>query len=360
MGFNLQDYLRNGINNLVKDIAKASLHNPKASLFMAQFALANKISTEKRKDSEEKGEHIPPFLIANITTKCNLHCAGCYARANNGCIDGCSTEKLLSTDDWRRIFHEAEDLGISFILLVGGEPFMRPNVLKIAGSHKKILFPIFTNGTLLNESGMKIIEQYQNLFPILSIEGNEITTDTRRGSGTYTKLSDSMIKLKKKSKVYGASITVQKNNLKEVMSDEFVSSLIDKGCKAVIYVEYVPVDKKTESNAPGDKERIYIKERLEELRIKFKEMIFIAFPGDEEAIGGCLAAGRGFFHINAYGGAEPCPFSAYSDSSLKEMSLKEALHSPLFIKLQEKGLLQEPHVGGCTLFQKEDTVKTLI
>ena len=360
MGFNLQDYLSNGINNLVGDIAKASMHNPKASLFMAQFALANKISTEKRKDSEEKGEHIPPFLIASITTQCNLHCAGCYARANNGCIDGCSTEKLLSTDEWNRIFDEAEDLGISFILLVGGEPFMRPNVLKIAGNHKKILFPIFTNGTLLNESGMKIIEQYQNLFPILSIEGNEITTDIRRGSGTYTKLSDSMVKLKKKSNVYGASITVQKNNLKEVMSDEFVYSLIDKGCKAVIYVEYVPVDKKTESNAPGDKERIYIKERLEELRSKFKEMIFVAFPGDEEAIGGCLAAGRGFFHINPYGDAEPCPFSAYSDSSLKEMSLKEALHSPLFMKLQEKGLLQEPHVGGCTLFQKEDTVKTLI
>lgn len=177
---------------------------------------------------------------------------------------------------------------------------------------QKNFFPLM-NGTLLNESGMKIIEQYQNLFPILSIEGNEITTDIRRGSGTYTKLSDSMVKLKKKSNVYGASITVQKNNLKEVMSDEFVYSLIDKGCKAVIYVEYVPVDKKTESNAPGDKERIYIKERLEELRSKFKEM-----------------------------------------------SLKEALHSPLFMKLQEKGLLQEPHVGGCTLFQKEDTVKTLI
>ena len=78
-----------------------------------------------------------------------------------------------------------------------------------------------------------------------------------------------------------------------------------------------------------------------------------------QAAGGCLAAGRGFFHINAYGGAEPCPFSAHSDCSLKNMSLKEAMHSPLFTKLRTSGVLEEPHVGSCTLFLQDAKVKAL-
>ena len=97
--------------------------------------------------------------------------------------------------------------------------------------------------------------------------------------------------------------------------------------------------------------------RLVLLREQYPELVFISFPGDEKTSGGCLAAGRGFFHINAYGGAEPCPFSAYSDTSLKEVPLEEALESPLFLKLQSSGTLIGEHTGGCVLFEQEELVK---
>ncbi len=85
-----------------------------------------------------------------------------------------------------------------------------------------------------------------------------------------------------------------------------------------------------------------------------------SFPGDEKEMGGCLAAGRGFFHINAYGGAEPCPFSPFSDVNLKEISLLEALKSPLFCRLQNSGLFAEEHAGGCLLFEHREEVETLL
>ncbi|MGN0352473.1 MAG: radical SAM/SPASM domain-containing protein [Roseburia sp.] len=361
MNFNLEQYLTDGVIHLVHEITKLSIKNPKTSLFMAQYALSNKSANKKRKEAEEKGEHIPPFLIASITSKCNLHCKGCYARANQNCTDSdTASKKLLATEDWNRIFDEAEELGIAFILLAGGEPFLRQDVLISAGLHKKILFPIFTNGTLLTEQGMNLLEEYPNLLPILSIEGNQTQTDERRGDGIYRKLSESMTMLKQKSKLFGCSVTVQKNNLSDVMDDSFVQQMSQTGCKAIIYVEFVPVDPNTEAIAPGEKERAYIADRLTKLRADFPEMIFLSFPGDEQAMGGCLASGRGFFHINAYGGAEPCPFSAFSDCTLKEHSLKEALNSPLFVKLRNSGILDETHVGGCTLFQKEDTIKEFL
>ena len=360
MDFNLEQYLNNGVTDIARDIAKASLTNPKTSLFMAQFAIAAKNANKKRNEAEKNGEHIPAFLMASITTKCNLHCAGCYARASHGCVDSdAALANLLPAPDWDRIFDEAETLGIAFILLAGGEPFLRQDVLRAAGTHKKILFPIFTNGTMLDSEAMQLLKDCPNLLPILSIEGDQTITDQRRGNGVYASLRETMSSLREQSKLFGCSITVQNHNMEAVLGDSFVSEMETAGCRGMIYVEYVPIDQSSESLAPGPEERKYIARRVDALRAAHPDIIIISFPGDEQAAGGCLAAGRGFFHINAYGGAEPCPFSAHSDCSLKNMSLKEAMHSPLFTKLRTSGVLEEPHVGSCTLFLQDAKVKAL-
>jgi MoaA/NifB/PqqE/SkfB family radical SAM enzyme len=237
---------------------------------------------------------------------------------------------------------------------------MRRDVLEAAGKVKRILFPIFTNGTMLEEEYMKLLTENRNLVPVLSIEGNQQTTDARRGTGMYQKLKTTMEKLKDRGILFGASVTVTKDNIQEVLSDTFTQELGQAGCKAVVYVEYVPVDENTKDLAPDDADRAYMEQRLEELRTKENALIFIAFPGDEKTSGGCLAAGRGFFHINAHGGAEPCPFSPYSDTSLLHTSLREALQSPLFLRLRSQGILMKEHTGGCVLFQQEQEVKQLM
>ena len=99
---------------------------------------------------------------------------------------------------------------------------------------------------------------------------------------------------------------------------------------------------------------------ISRLREEHPEMVYISFPGDEKSSGGCVAAGRGFFHINSHGGAEPCPFTPYSDTSVRETSLREALKSPLFQALQRGGLLNDDHEGGCVLYEKRDQVEALL
>lgn len=182
--FNLEEYLSNGVENIVNGALKASFKNPRQSIFMAQYALASKNARGLRREYEAKGEHIPPFLIASITSRCNLHCAGCYARANQSCHDA-GAEHQLSDTQWLRVFNEAKDLGIGFILLAGGEPLVRRDVIKAAGRIKSILFPIFTNGTLIDDTYLGLFAKERNLLPVLSIEGNEDKTDARRGSGVY-------------------------------------------------------------------------------------------------------------------------------------------------------------------------------
>ncbi len=127
----------------------------------------------------------------------------------------------------------------------------------------------------------------------------------------------------------------------------------------MIFVEYVPMNEITKSLAPGDSEREYIKERLSFLRLKKEDTIFISFPGDEKTSGGCLAAERGFFHINSFGEAEPCPFSPYSDINVKDVGLSKALESKMFLSLRNSGILTEDHDGGCVLFRKDKEIKKL-
>ena len=357
--FNLQDYLTKGVERVVSEALKATLKNPRESTFMLKFAKASRAASKKRLASENSGEHIPPFLIASITSKCNLHCAGCYSRCNHATTD---TEPVsqLTGEEWLRIFDEADELGISFILLAGGEPMLRRDIIEAAGKKQNILFPIFTNGTFIDEKYFALFDKCRNLVPIMSIEGSREITDNRRGSGIYDRLIKNMEELKKRGLIFGASVTVTTQNYKEVTSDEFLSSLSDRGCKAVIFVEYVPVTEESSELAPSDAEREYLMQQIQRLREERPEMVYISFPGDEKSSGGCVAAGRGFFHINSHGGAEPCPFSPYSDVNIRNSSLREAMHSPLFMALQSGDILLDDHEGGCVLYEKRELVESLM
>ncbi|WMJ88360.1 radical SAM protein [Anaerocolumna sp. MB42-C2] len=357
--FKLEEYLSNGVENIVKGAIKASLKNPKESVFIANYMLEVKKSRKIRQKQEAAGEHIPPFLIASITNSCNLHCKGCYARANKSCTDK-DPDNQLTDKEWNLIFEEAGEIGISFILLAGGEPMLRKEVIQTAAKHKNIIFPIFTNGTLIDEDYITLLNHNRNLIPVFSIEGDSLTTDERRGAGIYSKLLLGMNEMKNKGILYGTSITVSKKNLEEVTQKSFLSALNNLGCKVIFYVEYVPVTTDTIDIAPSEDDRLYLEKQLLALRKIYDDMIFISFPGDEKSSGGCLAAGRGFFHINYQGGVEPCPFSPYSDTNLKSITLKEALQSPFFKKLRNNNILLGEHKGGCILFENKDIVETLI
>ena len=245
-------------------------------------------------------------------------------------------------------------------MLAGGEPLLRWDVIEVAGDYPEILFPIFTNGTLLNDECIKLFDKKRNLIPILSIEGRLEKTDERRGVGVYSKVKEAMERIQKNQLIFGASVTATTANLQEITGNEFLDGLQEGGCKAVIYVEFVPVTEESKDLAPGDAEREYLKERLSVIREEYSDMVFISFPGDEKSSGGCLAAGRGFFHINSHGEAEPCPFSPYSDINVKDTSLRQALRSPLFAALREQDVLMEEHSGGCVLFERRESVEAIL
>ncbi|URN84271.1 radical SAM/SPASM domain-containing protein [Acetobacterium wieringae] len=354
---NLNSLMDQGIAQIMTTAGRFYLNNPKGRAFLIGLLPELAKSTARRKKQEKEGLHVPPFLIASIASQCNLHCAGCYARAGGSC--GTSSGKRdMDAGQWGHIFDQAARLGVAFILLAGGEPFLRRDILDLAGAYPNVIFPIFTNGTMLNQETIEFLDSHRNLIPILSIEGNAKETDDRRGAGTHAQIEMAMGALKKRNILFGAAITVTRQNLPLVTSNDFLEALEDKGCGVTLYVEYVPAEEGTEDLVLMQTQIKQLQALCLELRKSFRRMVILSFPGDEEEMGGCLASGRGFFHINPTGDAEPCPFSPHAKQNLASDSVEAVLRSQYFADLRELAE-RVGHHGGCTLFEEKEQVEKL-
>ena len=352
-------YMAESIRNIMAKAYLNVLGNPREARFMAQMQRTISKAERRRKAYLEKeGIAVPPFLIASIATTCNLQCKGCYARKNGIAADaGHSQKPTLTREQWGSIFQEAAEMGISFCLLAGGEPLMRRDLLECAAEVEDIIFPVFTNGTLIGVAYTEFFKNHLNMIPVISLEGELAATDDRRGSGVFQRALRSMEMLQKEKLFFGTSITVTTENYHDVTSEAFLSHLVSLGCRLVFYVEYVPFDESTSHLAFRDEHVAEMEQIVELRRERFKEMIFLSFPGDEKALDGCLAAGRGFFHIGPDGAAEPCPFSPFSDSNVAQIGLRNALASPLFRKIRDARALGWEHTGGCTLYEHREEVE---
>lgn len=357
----LDEYMSESIRNIMAKAYKNVLRNPREAKFAYRMQRLFEKSEKRRREVSEREEmDIPPFLISSISTTCNLQCKGCYARKNGIADDpGKDGKHTLQPEEWRRIFTEAASLGINFSLLAGGEPLMRKDLLESISNVEDMIFPIFTNGTLIGPTYLEFFEKHLNMVPIISLEGLQTSTDQRRGQGVFKKAMQAMEDLSQRKLFFGTSITVTTENMTFVTSTDFIDQLRSYGCKIIFYVEYVPLDEGTEHLAFGDEHVEQMEQTMNTRREQYEDLIFLSFPGDEKALGGCLASGRGFFHIGPDGAAEPCPFSPYSDSNVAKMGVLGALKSPLFRRIRDARALGWEHTGGCTLFEHREEIEAL-
>lgn len=328
----LDEYLNRGFDKILKGAMRATLQNSKESIFLVRYSFFAMKASSIRNTYGQMGKHIPPFLIAGITEE-----------------ESREKKSELSKEEWGRIFKEANDLGIGLISLTGDDPFLRKDVIYEAALHKSIVFPILTKAQTLQEY-IGLLDENRNLVPVLYAKEDE---DDRNEVLQEEKLIEKMKMLQEKSLFYGVAITVKKDNIQEVTKEEYVDRLRQLGCCFVLYLEYIPYKKQMKNLSPNQEDRKLFKERLEQLKQKKKDMLYLALPGEEKEYGGCLAAGRGFFYLTSEGNAAPCAFSPYGDMNIKDHSVLEILDCPLFERLRNAAHLMENHEGNCVLLQED-------
>jgi MoaA/NifB/PqqE/SkfB family radical SAM enzyme len=343
------------VGALFSDAVRVTLRNPSIAGFFVRMRRAQHVAEHRRAQLGEEGVHVPPFMILSVTSRCNLACAGCYAQAQER-----QEESDMTPSELLSVVRQGSDLGIAIMLLAGGEPMTRADdLLTIAHDVPNVVFPVFTNGTLLDESLVRRIRRQRNLVPVISLEGHEAATDARRGEGVAGQAQAAIARMRKAGIFFGTSLTVTRLNIDTVLDERYLSSLIDLGCRLFFFVEYVPVREGTESLILENVQRARLAVAVTSLQKRLRGL-FIAFPGDEEMFGGCLAAGRGFIHVSPSGRVEPCPFAPYSDASVRDVPLRDALASPLLAAIRDNHDRLTETSGGCALWSQREWVRSLL
>ena len=281
-------------------------------------------SVRREEIRKKEGLSVPYTFLISPTMRCNLRCAGCYA-GNYSMKDDLETEVI------DRVLTEGKDLGIFFVTILGGEPFIRPDLWDIYRRHSDITFHIYTNGTLVNKEVAGKLAELGNVITIFSLEGFEEETDARRGRGVFQKVMQGMDNLREAGVIFGYSVMVTSQNVGTIISDEFNDMLIEKGCLFGWHFLYIP------SGIDPDVSLMPTAEQRELMRLRGarrireeKPIMVFDFWNDAPFVGGCIAAGRHFFHINSRGDVEPCIFVHLATDNVKQKSLKEILNSPYF------------------------------
>jgi sulfatase maturation enzyme AslB (radical SAM superfamily) len=220
--------------------------------------------------------NVPWTILMDPTSRCNLHCDGCWANEYNKTDD-------LSYETMDRIIREGKEIGIYMYIFSGGEPFIRiDDILKLCKEHQDCYFTCFTNGTLITKEVAKKIAEVGNFAPGISIEGFEKATDFRRGEDTFNRLSRGMDYLKEEGVMYGVSVCYHHYNYKEIGSEEFYDFVIDKGAYFMWLFTYMPIgkDANTDLCCRAD-EREYMYHKVREYR-KTKPIFAMDFWNDGE------------------------------------------------------------------------------
>ena len=343
-GNNMYQLIMNIFRDVDNDVLKATFEN--------FFLNANIIGWPIQEEMRRKYNcNIPWAILLDPTSACNLHCTGCWAAEYGNKLN-------LSFEEIDSIIQQGKELGVYMYIYTGGEPMVRrTDLIRLCEKHSDCQFLAFTNATLINEAFADEMLRVKNFIPAISLEGFETATDGRRGEGVYQKVVQAMRILKEKKLPFGISACYTSQNLDSISSDEFIDQLVEWGARFIWYFHYMPVGNDAAPVLlpdPQQRERMY--HRIREIRAT-KPIFAMDFQNDGEYVGGCIAGGRRYLHINANGDVDPCVFIHYSDSNIREKTLLECLLGPMFMAYPDGQPFNEIHLRPCPMLENPELLR---
>ena len=319
------------------------------------FLNASLIGWSKQEETRQKyGCNVPWAILLDPTSACNLHCTGCWAAEYGNKLN-------LTFEEIDDIIEQGKAMGVYMYIYTGGEPLVRKkDIIRLCEKHSDCIFLCFTNGTLIDEEFADEMLRVGNFVPAISLEGFEEATDGRRGNGVYAKATKAMELLRKKKLFYGISACYTSANFESITSEEFFDKLIEMGAYFIWYFHYMPVGNDASPELlPTPEQRKETYRRIREYR-STKPLFAMDFQNDAEYVGGCIAGGRRYLHINANGDVDPCVFIHYSDSNIREKTLLEALRSPMMMAYHDNQPFNKNMFQPCPMLENPDKLRKMV
>jgi MoaA/NifB/PqqE/SkfB family radical SAM enzyme len=340
---------------LIMSIMKETDQDVLKATFRNFFINANIVGWPIQEEARKKyGCNIPWAILLDPTSACNLHCTGCWAAEYGNKLN-------LSYDEIDSIIQQGKALGTYMYIYTGGEPMVRKaDIIRLCEKHSDCQFLCFTNATLIDEKFADDMLRVKNFIPAISLEGFEGATDGRRGNGVYQKVVRAMTILKEHHLPFGISACYTSANLDSISSYDFIDSITELGARFIWYFHYMPVGNDAAPELlPNPEQREFMYHRIREMR-STKPIFAMDFQNDGEYVGGCIAGGRRYLHINANGDVDPCVFVHYSDSNIREKTLVECLQGPMFMAYHDGQPFNDNHLRPCPMLENPDMLRKMV
>src|SRR5947208_1649048 len=268
------------------------------------------LSVERHKRRLKKGQFFPPFLYVSVINSCNLRCQGCW-------VDVASKQEIITPEAFGKLVREARQMGNVFFGIVGGEPFMHPHLLDMLAEHPDCYFQVFTNGQFITAERGRRLRQLGNVTPLVSVEGNEIISDQRRGRPDVWNRTMEGLRHCLENKVFtGVCTSLCQTNFRDLLTEAWIDRLIEMGVMYTWFHVYRPMgpDARPEL-CLTPQQQLQARRFVVEMRAKKPIVIIDAyFDGEGQAL--CPAATGISHHINPWGDIEPCPIVQFTRESI--------------------------------------------
>jgi MoaA/NifB/PqqE/SkfB family radical SAM enzyme len=309
-------------------------------------------SVQKHKKRLKKGEYFPPFLYVSIINSCNLRCQGCW-------VDVASKQEKIDLAGMNKVIGDAKAAGNSFFGILGGEPFMHPQLIEILEGHPDCYFQVFTNGQFITDEVAKDLRRLGNVSPLVSIEGSEIVSDERRGrANVYSDTMRGLENCLNNKLLTGVCTSLCQTNIDDLLTEAWVDRLIEMGVMVLWYHVYRPVGPESKPElALTPEQQLRAREFVVNMRAA-KPIIIIDAYYDHDGQALCPAATGISHHISPSGAIEPCPIvqfateSIYEDRNLKDIFTESEL-------LRDFRELAARETRGCIVLERPDLLREL-
>ncbi len=317
------------------------------------FGFKGLLSVEKFKRRLKRGEFFPPFLYISIINSCNLRCQGCW-------VDVESPREMIDLAAMNKLINDAKAHGNSFFGILGGEPFMHPELLEILAAHPDCYFQIFTNGQFITEKVAGKLRELGNATPLVSIEGREIVSDQRRGKvDVFNKSIRGLENCLKARLLTGVATSLCKTNIDELLTEEWLDELIRRGVHYVWYHSYRPVGPKMSNDlalTPAQLTRI--RRFVVEMR-STKPIAMIDAYYDDKGRALCPMATGISHHISPKGAIEPCPIIQFATDNIhSSQNIFETMRQSSF--LRDFRDVAARATRGCIVLERPDLMRELV
>ena len=309
-------------------------------------------SVELYKKRLRRGEHFPPFLFISVISSCQLRCQGCW-------VDVEGPRHYIDLQTMNRILDDAKRHGNSYFGILGGEPFLHPQLFDILAAHRDCYFQIFTNGHLISDSVARELRRLGNATPLVSIEGNEVVSDQRRGrSGVYQKSLAGLENCRRNRLITGVATSVCQTNI-ELVSEAWLRRLIALGVHYVWFHTYRVIGPNASPELALRPEQVVAVRRfIVKMRARLPIAIVDAYWDDRgEAL--CPMATGVSHHISPYGDVEPCPIIQFARETVRDgPGIYEIMTRSAFLKDFRDTAAQATR--GCIVLERPDLVRELV